>query len=62
MSTKALSTLSIKSLDNNSASDVFKNLKSTGLNLKTGFSQLSVNKDDAMKDVLHSIIQYHVDR
>ena len=62
MSTKSLSNLSIKSLDNNNAFDVFVNLKSIGLNLKTGFFQLSVNKDDTMKDVLHSIIQYHVDR
>ena len=62
MSTKALSTLPIKILDNNTVFDVFVNLKSIGLNLKTSFPQLSVKKNDNMKNVLHSIIRLHVYR
>ena len=44
MSTKVLSILSIESLDDKNATDVFVNLKSIGLNLKTVLSNYLYRK------------------
>ena len=62
MFAKLLSILSINSLDSYIVFDVFVNLKSIGLNSKSVFFQFTVKKDDNMKDALHNIIKFHVDR
>ena len=62
MSTKSLSTLSIKSLDNNTVFDVLLNLKTIGFNSMNYFFWLTVKKENNKKDILHSIIKFHVDR
>ena len=57
---KALSTLSIHSLDNPTVFNFLGKLKLININLATIFFRFTVDKDDNMKDLLQNIFKFMV--